>query len=250
MPVKVLFKCEFCAAEPDDETRRALEAQLQELLFGTYLDADPGHWLVWHGGGLYGRTRYACGRAPGRAQGPGPRALRLHRPSPLGDGAAHRQGPAARPDHGPQAGRARLVLAPALGPDGLSAGRDRQPRSASVAAAIAACPKEMPPSLGGSSRGTSTRSPLGASSSQVRSSSSRFWKTPPESTTVSMPRRSASAASAVAVAVATALWKRPESSASGAPDGSALAHAQGSARGRRAAARRPRSGPASTSGSG
>ena len=65
MPVKVLFKCEFCGAEPDAKTRPALEAQLQELLFGTYLDADPGHWLVWHGGGLYGRTRYACGEHRG-----------------------------------------------------------------------------------------------------------------------------------------------------------------------------------------
>ena len=60
MPVKVVFKCEFCGAEPDGETRGALEAQLQELLFGTYLDAAPSRWLVWHGGGLYGRTRYAC----------------------------------------------------------------------------------------------------------------------------------------------------------------------------------------------
>jgi hypothetical protein len=61
MPVRVLFRCEFCGAEPDRQTQRSLEAQLQELLFGTYLDAEPGRWLVWHGGGLYGRTRYACG---------------------------------------------------------------------------------------------------------------------------------------------------------------------------------------------
>jgi len=60
MPVKVLFRCEFCGAEPNDETRPSLEAQLQELLFGTYLDAEPERWLVWHGGGLYGHVRYAC----------------------------------------------------------------------------------------------------------------------------------------------------------------------------------------------
>ena len=29
-------------------------------MFGTYADADPGNWLVWHGRGLYGPTRYAC----------------------------------------------------------------------------------------------------------------------------------------------------------------------------------------------
>lgn len=61
MPSKVLFKCEFCGVRPDDETQKGLEAQLQELLFGTYLDIDPTNWLVWHGGGLYGHTRYACG---------------------------------------------------------------------------------------------------------------------------------------------------------------------------------------------
>ena len=31
MPVRVVFKCEYCDARPDDETQRALEAQLQEL---------------------------------------------------------------------------------------------------------------------------------------------------------------------------------------------------------------------------
>jgi hypothetical protein len=65
MPVRLLFKCEFCGASPDPETQSALEAQLQELLFGEYLDAEPGNWLVWHGNGLYGHTRYACGRHRG-----------------------------------------------------------------------------------------------------------------------------------------------------------------------------------------
>jgi hypothetical protein len=65
MPVRVLFRCEFCGTTPDVETQRALEAQLQELLFGTYLDAEPGRWLVWHGNGLYGATRYACGEHRG-----------------------------------------------------------------------------------------------------------------------------------------------------------------------------------------
>jgi len=52
--VRVLFRCEFCGGEPDLETRKMLEEQLQELLFGQYLNAEPGHWLVWYGGGIYG----------------------------------------------------------------------------------------------------------------------------------------------------------------------------------------------------
>jgi hypothetical protein len=65
VPVRVIFRCEFCDAVPDALTQKALEAQLQELLFGTYLDAQPGNWLVWTGNGLYGRARYACGEHRG-----------------------------------------------------------------------------------------------------------------------------------------------------------------------------------------
>lgn len=65
MPVRVIFRCEVCGAAPDSETQEFLEHQLQELLFGTYLDIEPGNWLVWHGGGLYGCTRYACGEHRG-----------------------------------------------------------------------------------------------------------------------------------------------------------------------------------------
>lgn len=61
MPVRVLFKCEICGVAPDAETQQGLERQLQELLFGTYLDIEPGNWLVWHGGFIYGPTLYACG---------------------------------------------------------------------------------------------------------------------------------------------------------------------------------------------
>lgn len=60
MPARLIFRCEICKTTPDLETQESLEAQLQELLFGTYLDAEPANWLVWHGGGLYGQTRYAC----------------------------------------------------------------------------------------------------------------------------------------------------------------------------------------------
>ncbi len=65
MPVRVIFRCEHCGALPDPLTQEALEDQLQELLFGTYLDAAPGNWLIWHGNGLYGHNRYACGEHRG-----------------------------------------------------------------------------------------------------------------------------------------------------------------------------------------
>ena len=60
MPVRVIFRCEFCSAEPDPETQLALEHQLRELTFGQYVDALPGRWLAWHGGGPLGPRRYVC----------------------------------------------------------------------------------------------------------------------------------------------------------------------------------------------
>ena len=60
MPVRVIFRCQFCAAVPDPQTQRSLEGQLRELVCGEYLDALPGRWLVWHGRGPFGPIRYAC----------------------------------------------------------------------------------------------------------------------------------------------------------------------------------------------
>lgn len=59
VPTRLIFRCEFCEAEPGDEAARSLTSQLQDLRFGEYSDA--GEWLVWHGRGIYGPTRYACG---------------------------------------------------------------------------------------------------------------------------------------------------------------------------------------------
>ena len=56
----MIFRCQFCAAVPDPETQQSLERQLRELVCGEYLDALPGRWLVWHGRGPFGPTRYAC----------------------------------------------------------------------------------------------------------------------------------------------------------------------------------------------
>jgi hypothetical protein len=65
VPVKPVFACEFCGARPDPETEGSLRRQMLDLRFGEYVDADPGNWLTWHGRGIYGRTRYACGEHRG-----------------------------------------------------------------------------------------------------------------------------------------------------------------------------------------
>lgn len=60
MPVRVVFRCEFCDGQPDPLTQLALERGLRELAFGEYVDVPPGRWLLWLGGGPLGPRRYAC----------------------------------------------------------------------------------------------------------------------------------------------------------------------------------------------
>jgi hypothetical protein len=60
MPVRLIFRCEFCKKLPSDATRRSLEGQLLELEWGQFTDALPEGWLIWAGKGPYGQTRYAC----------------------------------------------------------------------------------------------------------------------------------------------------------------------------------------------
>lgn len=60
MPCRLIFRCEFCDAVPDEPAQRGLEEGLTLILFGTYVDIEPGNWLVWHGRGIYGPVRYAC----------------------------------------------------------------------------------------------------------------------------------------------------------------------------------------------
>ena len=57
----VIFRCEICRCTPGPATRKNLELQLLDLRHGEYVDAEPERWLVWHGRGIYGPTRYACG---------------------------------------------------------------------------------------------------------------------------------------------------------------------------------------------
>ncbi|MEA2297954.1 MAG: hypothetical protein QOF77_890 [Solirubrobacteraceae bacterium] len=60
MPTRAVFRCQFCDASPDHGTQRSLQGQVTERMFGEYLDAFPGRWLVWNGGGPLGPRRYAC----------------------------------------------------------------------------------------------------------------------------------------------------------------------------------------------
>jgi hypothetical protein len=65
MPTRIIFRCEVCGAHPDPDTRADLERQLLDLRHGEYVDAGPGNWLTWHGRGIYGPRRYACGEHRG-----------------------------------------------------------------------------------------------------------------------------------------------------------------------------------------
>ena len=65
MPVTAVFRCEFCGARADPETRLVLEEQILDIRHGEYLDAEPGRWLTWSGHGLFGPRRYACGEHRG-----------------------------------------------------------------------------------------------------------------------------------------------------------------------------------------
>ena len=60
MPVKLIFRCEICGGTAAEKTREALEHELLDPRFGEYVDAEPEHWLIWHGKGLYGATLYSC----------------------------------------------------------------------------------------------------------------------------------------------------------------------------------------------
>ena len=58
--MRLIFRCETCGRTPEEPTRRALARELLDPRFGEYVDAEPEHWLIWHGRGLYGATLFAC----------------------------------------------------------------------------------------------------------------------------------------------------------------------------------------------
>ncbi len=100
-----------------------------------------------------------------------------------------------------------------------------QEPSHSRAAATAACPKLMPPSFGGTRRCERTRKPCRSSRSRVEASSRRFWKVPPERTTVSPP----TSAHASAAPAATVSWNAAAISARPRPPASSSCTARTSA---------------------
>jgi hypothetical protein len=57
---RYIFRCQFCDRQPDPLTQVSLEKTVSHPAFGTYVDAMPEKWLVWHGRGPYGPPRYAC----------------------------------------------------------------------------------------------------------------------------------------------------------------------------------------------
>ena len=99
------------------------------------------------------------------------------------------------------------------------------------AAATAAWPNEIPPSLGGSCSGTSTRRPAPRAPAATVCASRRFWKTPPLSTAVSRPRSAAVRANAATVAAAIARWKRAATVATSVPASRSAAAARTAGRG-------------------
>ena len=60
VPIRFIFRCQYCDAQPDPMTQISLEKAMRENTWGAYQDALPGRWLVFHGRGMYGCARYAC----------------------------------------------------------------------------------------------------------------------------------------------------------------------------------------------
>jgi hypothetical protein len=56
----LVFRCQFCERRADPLTQVSLEKTVRRPELGTYIDAMPERWLVWHGRGPYGPARYAC----------------------------------------------------------------------------------------------------------------------------------------------------------------------------------------------
>jgi hypothetical protein len=81
VPVRLIFRCEICGRTPIEATRESLEHELLDPRFGEYVDAEPEHWLIWHGRGLYGigRHPWAMKSQPGGREIDFARARRLAR---------------------------------------------------------------------------------------------------------------------------------------------------------------------------
>jgi len=112
MSVRSVFRCQFCSEPPDPETQAELERQQQHAFYGRYVDAGPGRWLVWHGHGLLGPKRYACGAHRGELTA----YLRFHYAT-VG-GQVWKMGPYPRPP--PAAGNASSSQVSRMGGSGFA----------------------------------------------------------------------------------------------------------------------------------
>ncbi len=109
VPVKLIFRCQFCDAVPDAPTQVSLERQLGAELFGEYLDGPPSGWLTWTGRGIFGPKRHACPEHRGRLE----EYLRLH----YGSVGPHpwKRGPHRRFSPAPQGSDGARVIGRHLG---------------------------------------------------------------------------------------------------------------------------------------
>lgn len=112
MPIRPVFRCQFCSERPDPGTQAELERQQQDVFFGLYVDAGPTRWLVWHGSGPLGPKRYVCGAHRGELTA----HLRFHYAS-VG-GQVWKMGPYPRPR--PAAGNARAAHMSRMGGSGFA----------------------------------------------------------------------------------------------------------------------------------
>lgn len=111
MATRMRFACEFCATRPDEETQRSLLGTLRHTDAPPLVDALPGRWLVWRGGGPLGARRYACAEHRGELTA----YLRLHYAAVSGCVWQRPPYPQAWPD-GTRRSAAEAPVAPARTP--------------------------------------------------------------------------------------------------------------------------------------
>ena len=60
MPIRLVFRCDYCDARPDPDTQRTLEGQLLDRQLRRVSGCAAGDWLIFNAGGPLGGRRYAC----------------------------------------------------------------------------------------------------------------------------------------------------------------------------------------------
>ncbi len=54
------YRCEYCDAAPDQATEEGITFSLAHPVFGEFRDCSPARWLLFYGGGPYGRWKLSC----------------------------------------------------------------------------------------------------------------------------------------------------------------------------------------------